>query len=163
MPESSKGKGKRRRAGPRAKVERSAGGVVTRRIDGDVHILLIRDPYRNLGLPKGHLEKGEAAVDAALREVTEETGLDALEVGPELATIDWYFRLRGRLVHKYCAFYLMHSPEGDPVPEMDEGITECIWVPMDDAITRIAYDNARSVVEAAVQRIRAGEDFPFEL
>ena len=53
-------------------VERSAGGVVVRVLEGGPHFLLIRDPYRRWGLPKGHLEEGEANEAAALREVREE-------------------------------------------------------------------------------------------
>lgn len=133
----------------RARVEKSAGGVVVRVLNGVPHVLVIRDPYQNWGLPKGHLEKNEQAGEAALREVTEETGLDDLVLGPELATIDWYFRAGARLVHKFCAFYLMRSKVGDPVPEADEGITECVWIPLDEAESRITYDNAREVVRVA--------------
>lgn len=143
----------------RARIERSAGGVVARRIEGEIHVLLIRDPYRNWGLPKGHLEDAEDAAQAALREVREETGLEALELGPELDTIDWYFRLQGTLVHKFCAFFLMTSPEGEPVPEIEEGITECIWLPVDDALVRISYDNARAVLGQAAELL-ARDDLP---
>lgn len=122
---------------------------MVRPVDGAVHVLLIRDPYRNWGLPKGHLEDGEALSEAALREVREETGLGDLVLGPELDTIDWYFRLQGRLVHKFCAFYLMRSTSGDPVPELEEGITECVWLPMDEALERIGYENARAVLRTA--------------
>ena len=141
----------------RARKERSAGGVVVRRIDGAIHALLIRDPYGKWGLPKGHLEGDETPLDAALREVSEETGLDGLRVGPELGTIDWYFRLDGRLVHKYCDYYLMHSPVGEAVPEQAEGITECVWLELDIAVSTVAYDNARSIVERAREVVRAGE------
>jgi ADP-ribose pyrophosphatase YjhB (NUDIX family) len=133
----------------RARVERSAGGVVVRPIDGTTHVLLIRDPYRNWGLPKGHLEDGEMSSEAALREVREETGLRDLVLGPELDTIDWYFRLQGRLVHKFCAFYLMGSGDGEPFPEIAEGITDCVWLPMEEAVERITYENARAVLKAA--------------
>jgi len=134
---------------PRARVERSAGGVVVRTIDGRPHILVIRDPYQNWGLPKGHLENGEKSGEAAMREVREETGLGDLVLGQELASIDWYFRAGTKLVHKFCAFYLMTSREGDPQPEAAEGITECVWLPLDEAAARISYDNARDVVNAA--------------
>lgn len=135
--------------GARARVERSAGGVVIRRVDDGLRALVIRDPYGNWGLPKGHLEKGEGPGDAALREVREETGLGDLTLGAELATIDWYFRAGTKLIHKFCAFYVMTSDVGDPVPEEAEGITECVWMPLEEAEARITYDNAREVVRVA--------------
>ncbi len=139
----------------KARVERSAGGVVVRQIAGRPHILVIRDPYQNWGLPKGHVENGERSGDAAIREVREETGLDDLELGQELASIDWYFRAGGKLIHKFCAFYLMTSREGDPHPEAAEGITECAWLPLAEAAERISYDNARDVVNAARETLGA--------
>ena len=101
----------------RARVETSAGGVVFRREPDGIRFLLIRDPYENWGLPKGHVEGEETPVEAALREVAEETGLPGLRAAEELPTIDWYFRDRGRLVHKFCHFYLVESPVGDPTPQ----------------------------------------------
>lgn len=144
----------------RARIERSAGGVVLRAIGGVVHALVIRDPYDNWGLPKGHLEDGEGSGDAAVREVTEETGLWDVALGPELATIDWYFRAGGKLIHKFCAFYLMGSEVGDPVPQQDEGITQCVWVPLHEAEGRITYDNAREVMKAAQRIVDEGASIP---
>jgi 8-oxo-dGTP pyrophosphatase MutT (NUDIX family) len=144
----------------RARREQSAGGVVIRAIAGDVHVLLIRDPYGKWGLPKGHLEGGESSRDAALREVREETGLAELTLGPELGTIDWYFRFEGALIHKYCDYFLMVSHDGEARPEVDEGITECVWLPVEEAVTTVAYDNARQVVVRAREVIRSGEADP---
>ncbi len=141
----------------RARIERSAGGVVVREIDGQPHVLVIRDPYQNWGLPKGHLEGGEGSGEAAIREVGEETGLGDLVLGKELASIDWYFRAGGKLIHKFCMFYLMTSREGEPHPEAAEGITECVWLPLDEAAARISYDNARDVVNAAREALGGGE------
>ena len=141
----------------RERIEHSSGGVVTRRTNGTVHLLLIRDPYDKWGLPKGHVEKGESALEAALREVREETGLQRLNPGPSLGTIDWYFKLRGDLVHKFCDYFLMASPNGDLVPAVSEGITECLWLPVEEAITAVAYDNAREVVERAANILKSGE------
>lgn len=127
--------------------------MVLRTIEGRIHVLLIRDPYRNWGLPKGHVEAGEDDLDAALREVREETGLGQLQVGPEVATIDWFFRARGRRVHKFCAFFLMASRSGKVVPEVAEGITECRWIPLDDALGTISYDNTREVLRVAATMV----------
>ena len=133
----------------RPRIERSAGGVVVRSIDGMVHALVIRDPYDNWGLPKGHLEPGEDEQSAAVREVEEETGLTDLDVGTELGCIDWYFRAEGHPVHKFCTFFLIRSLDGPTVPELAEGITACVWLPLEEAARRISYDNAREMVRAA--------------
>ena len=82
-----------------AERETSAGGVVFRRGTGDdVRFLLIRDSYRNWGLPKGHLELDEPPADAARREVAEETGLRDLILHGPIQVIDWYFRFRGKTI-----------------------------------------------------------------
>ena len=136
-------------ARPRAREEVSAGGVVYRIDDGRPLFLLIRDSYANWGFPKGHLERGEAPETAAVREVTEETGLEAIESRGVIETIDWYFRFRGRLIHKVCHFYLMESASDRTSPQTAEGITECQWVPYDEATRMISYANARQVLKRA--------------
>ncbi len=145
-------------------VERSAGGVVVRVREGAHHVLLIRDPYRKWGLPKGHLEEGEGSPEAALREVREETGLEDLTLGPELGEIDWTFRARGKVIHKYCRFYLMSAPSGKVHPELAEGITACRWLPMDEAIRTVAYENARQILQRADERlgVASGTGLPWE-
>lgn len=133
----------------RAQEETSAGGVVYRMVDGHPHFLLIRDSYQNWGFPKGHVEPGELPEAAALREVAEETGLGALTSRGAVQTIDWYFRFRGRLIHKLCHFYLMETVEAETSPQKDEGITACRWAPYDEAIAAVSYANAREVLARA--------------
>lgn len=143
----------RKRGGSHARLETSSGGVVYRMLDEGPHFLLIRDPYENWGLPKGHLEGGETPLEAAVREVMEETGLAELRVIDQLPTIDWYFRDQGKLVHKFCHFFLIESGMGDPVPQLDEGISECIWRGLQEALTTVSYANAREVLRAAGERL----------
>ena len=138
----------------RAQEEVSAGGVVFRVAPGDdgdpqALFLLIRDSYRNWGFPKGHLEEGEEPERAAVREVAEETGLVALDVHGAIQTIDWYFRFRGRLIHKVCHFYLMRSDSAATSPQRDEGITACRWASFDEATRMVSYANARQVLRRA--------------
>jgi 8-oxo-dGTP pyrophosphatase MutT (NUDIX family) len=149
----------------RATRETSAGGVVFRRgPDGVVRFLVIRDSYDNWGFPKGHVERGEPPVDAARREVAEETGLTDLVHHGALDVIDWYFRFRGRTIHKYCHFFLFESPTGEAVPQQDEGISACVWKAAGEAAATISYDNARAVLAQAETRVaalaRAGEPAP---
>jgi 8-oxo-dGTP pyrophosphatase MutT (NUDIX family) len=146
-------RGGERRRRRRAAIETSSGGVVFRRIEEVPHFLLIRDPYQNWGLPKGHIEGAETPAEAALREVSEETGLDTLEIVAELPTIDWYYRDQGRLIHKFCHFFLVESEAGEPTPQLDEGITDCIWEPFPAALQTLSYANAREVLRAAGQRL----------
>lgn len=144
----------------RAREETSAGGVVYRLTPAatggvEAHFLLIRDSYQNWGFPKGHLEDGEAPDAAALREVREETGLADLELRAPIETIDWFFRFRGRLIHKVCHFFLMQSDRAATSPQRAEGITACRWAPIDDALTLISYANARDVLRRANELVVA--------
>ena len=140
----------------RAAQETSAGGVVYRIASGGEPLfLLIRDSYRNWGFPKGHLEDGELPDAAALREVREETGLAGLELRGEIETIDWYFRFRGRLIHKICHFYLMETSVAATSPQRAEGITACRWMPIADALKTISYANAKAVLQRASEMVGA--------
>jgi 8-oxo-dGTP pyrophosphatase MutT (NUDIX family) len=126
--------------------EISAGGVVFRRTGADTLFLIIRDSYENWGFPKGHLKDGEPPERAAIREVSEETGLLALELRAAIEVIDWHFRFRGRLIHKVCHFFLMETAESVTKPQRAEGITACRWAPYDEALRLISYENARTVL-----------------
>ncbi|MEP6992501.1 MAG: NUDIX domain-containing protein [bacterium] len=142
----------------RAQQETSAGGVVYRMEDGRPVFLLIRDSYQNWGFPKGHVEAGERADEAALREVREETGIDDIALRGTIETIDWYFRFRGRLIHKVCHFFLMETAQAVTSPQRAEGITACTWADYDGARSAISYANARIVLGRAQEII--GGDAP---
>ena len=131
--------------------EVSAGGIIFRRLpDNSLRFLLIRDSYDKWGLPKGHLEEGETPAEAALREAREEVGLGDLRLIGPIRIIDWHFRAKGgKLVHKFCHFFLLESPGDEPVPQLDEGITACRWCPLDEALADLSYDNARGVLRRA--------------
>ena len=136
---------------PRARTheEVSAGGIVFRREGALTLFLLIRDSYRNWGFPKGHLEEGELPATAALREVGEETGLEALELRAPIETIDWEFRFRGRRIHKVCHFFLIETEDLRTAPLLTEGITACRWASFEEAERLISYENARTVLRQA--------------
>lgn len=139
----------------KAEREVSAGGIVFRRLaDHSLRYLLIRDSYDNWGFPKGHLEGEESPAEAARRETSEETGLKDLVLQGPIRIIDWHFRFRGRFIHKYCHFFLFESPDGEPAPQLNEGITACRWSSLEEALEVLSYDNARGVLKRAGEMAR---------
>jgi 8-oxo-dGTP pyrophosphatase MutT (NUDIX family) len=101
-------------------------------------------------LPKGHLEGAETPEEAAVREVAEETGIQGRVLGP-LGTIDYWFSVEGRRIHKTVHHFLMEatggalSVEGDP----DAEAVDAAWVPVDELVTRLAFSNERRIARAA--------------
>ena len=149
MSQRKRGRAAKRRTSGKLKFEKSAGGVVFRVEQNEPRFLLIRDGYGHWGFPKGHLERGERADTAALREVMEETGLRQVSVVASVAAIEWRFRFRGRLIQKHCEFFLMESPQGETKPQKAEGITACRWATIQEAHELIDYENARGVLTRA--------------
>src|SRR5262249_52901388 len=95
----------------------SAGGVAYRKSRGSIEIAIIRiAPEDRWQLPKGHVDKGESPEEAALREVREETGLDA-EITEKIEAIEyWYFSGKGAdrvRFHKFVHFFLMKYLSGN--------------------------------------------------
>ena len=147
------GKAAPQSTGGPARDETSAGGVVFRIADGRPLFLLIRDSYQNWGFPKGHVESGEDPEAAAVREVIEETGLESVNLRGAIDTIDWFFRFRGQLIHKFCHFYLFETAQSRTSPQRAEGITACRWMPFEEAETLISYSNARDILKRAQEMV----------
>jgi len=109
------------------------------------------DGHGNWGFPKGHLEAEESDLDAALREVEEETGLKDLKLVSRLGDSTWSFdRQDGIRVEKSCANFLFESFTEELVPQLSEGITEARWMAADRVSPRLTFDTARTVFEEAL-------------
>jgi ADP-ribose pyrophosphatase YjhB (NUDIX family) len=135
--------------------EVSAGGVVYRRVDDDVEICLAARRTRRgdlvWGLPKGAVEDDETPEAAALREVREESGLEA-EIEDDLGTIRYFYVWEGVRVRKQVRFFLMRATGGD-ISRHDEEMEDVRWFPMTRAVKRAAYRGEREVVERATERL----------
>ncbi len=141
----------------KVKVEISAGGIVFKRTPKGVRIAFIMDPFNKWAFAKGHVEKGESIVDAAVRETREEMGLRKLRVVAPLGTIDFWFRDRyraetkGVLVHKYVHYFLMQTPTGAyGKPQKTEKIRKIIWTPLAKAMSTSSYEDVRPILRKAV-------------
>jgi ADP-ribose pyrophosphatase YjhB (NUDIX family) len=98
-------------------------------------------------LPKGHIEAGETAEQAAVREVEEETGIIGRVLAP-LGTIDFWFVAEDRRVHKTVHHYLMRALGGE-LSDEDVEVAEVAWVPLDELEGRLAYADERRLIRHA--------------
>ncbi len=103
-------------------------------------------------LPKGHLEAGETLEEAAIREVAEETGITGDIIG-SLGTIDFWFVVDGRRVHKTVHHYLMRAVSGE-LSDSDVEVTEVAWVPLPHIADRLAYSDERGLLDEARRLLR---------
>ncbi|HTD58380.1 MAG TPA: NUDIX domain-containing protein, partial [Solirubrobacteraceae bacterium] len=101
-----------------------------------------------LGLPKGHLDEGETSLQAATREVREETGVEA-ELVCDLGEVRyWYVRDRRR-VAKSVVFFLFRYASGDPADHDDE-VLEARWMDLAEAREGLTYPGERDMVARAL-------------
>jgi 8-oxo-dGTP diphosphatase len=134
----------------------SAGGVVFRRDKERIDVVIVAVGGNNRWqLPKGLVEKNEKPEIAAVREAREEGGTDS-EVVEHIETVEyWYAGLDGGervRFHKRVHFYLLRYLSGE-TGNHDWEVNEARWVPIDDAVTQLAFDNERRVVERARELI----------
>jgi 8-oxo-dGTP pyrophosphatase MutT (NUDIX family) len=148
----------RRRRGPRLRQvnEFSAGGLVLD-LAGEVPLgaLIGRTDRRGRllwSLPKGHIERGETAEQAAVREVAEETGING-EIMAELGSVDFWFVAEGRRIHKTVRHFLMRATGGE-LSDADVEVTAVAWVPLPEINAQLAYPDERGLVDAAGRLLR---------
>jgi 8-oxo-dGTP pyrophosphatase MutT (NUDIX family) len=113
----------------------AGGGAVWRERDGGLEVLLVHRPrYGDWTLPKGKLDPGETHLQAALREVHEETAL-VCAAGPELAAT-WYVDNRGR--SKLVRYWAMTVERDEGFAPNDE-VDGLHWVSLAAAPELLSY------------------------
>ena len=111
-------------------------------------------PGQNLwALPKGTPEPGETLEQTAMREVTEETGLEVAIAG-ELGAIRYRYAIprEGVLIHKVVHYYLM-EPTGGDVTLHDHEYDVVDWLDIQAARKRMSYPNERGIVDRVASMV----------
>jgi ADP-ribose pyrophosphatase YjhB (NUDIX family) len=128
--------------------ETSAGGLVLDRSGPVTKAALIARHDRRgrlvWSMPKGHLEPGETAEDAAIREVQEETGIES-HVIATLGTIDFWFMSQDRRIHKTVHHYLLEA-DGGELSDADVEVVKVAWIPLDEVSELLRYPDERRLV-----------------
>jgi 8-oxo-dGTP pyrophosphatase MutT (NUDIX family) len=129
----------------------SAGGVVLAELRPDAPVALVahRSARGSLQwtLPKGAQEPGESVEQTALREVREETGLEAELVGA-LDTIDYWFVWAPEQAryHKFVHYFLMRAVGGD-FAEHDHEMEDAAWFEPAQAREQMSFANERGLLD----------------
>ncbi len=124
--------------------------MLARPADGGWEVCLVH-AGRYWGLPKGHIEPGESAEDAALREISEECGVpvNSLAIVTRLPQSEYVYRRSGRLTFKLVEHFLVTAPAGTSVTPQPGEIDEVEWLGIDEAASRASFADTRTALSAA--------------
>ena len=132
-----------------------------RRLRGRFVVAAIRPGGKPAGvwaLPKGLIGPGEKAEETALREVAEETGIEAASLG-KLGDVRYVYTWKGERIFKIVSFDLLRyrwGRLGDLPPELAFEVAEARWLPADEAPRLLAYKGERDMAERALARLGEG-------
>jgi 8-oxo-dGTP pyrophosphatase MutT (NUDIX family) len=147
--------------------EFSAGGLVVRHLHGQWHLAVIEPAGREsesgkpiFALPKGWIDRGEKAEEAAVREVREEAGVEATVVS-KLGDVKYVYVRKwsdGARVFKMVTFYLLRYVTGEIgniSAAMRKEVLRALWIPLEEAPQKLAYKGERQMAEKALQYVTA--------
>ncbi len=133
------------------KKEYSAGGIVFRKNNSGWEVLLIRDMNNTWTFPKGKIETGETPIQAAIREIMEETRIGNLVVKKALPPIHYTFERNGK-VYKTVRFYVFTTSDTQTNPQHDEGISTAEFFDSNAARGMLGYmDTQTELYRKALQ------------
>jgi 8-oxo-dGTP pyrophosphatase MutT (NUDIX family) len=140
------------------KTEVSAGGVVYRDGGDGIEVILAARRTRRgdiaWGLAKGGIEPDETPEEAAIREVREETGIEA-EIESSLGDTRYFYVWEQVRIRKTVHFFLMRHTGGD-VNDRDDEMEDVRWFPLQRALKRAAYRGEREVLARAADALQRG-------
>lgn len=129
------------------KMDYSSGGIVYRVINGKVQFLLVKLLGGNWGFPKGHIEEGETSIEAACREIKEETNIDVELINPD-RFVEKISYVVGEGILKYVDFYLARALNEDVIIDTNE-ISDYKWCNYEESLEIITFSSQRNILQKA--------------
>ena len=126
-------------------LEISAGAIVYTTIQNNVYYLIILDNNNNYGFPKGHLEKDETLIQAAIREIKEEVGID-IEIDESFKEELNYIMPNG--IKKKAVYFIGKYTNQTPNRQLEE-VEKILLLPYDEAYNILTFDNMKRVLKKA--------------
>jgi 8-oxo-dGTP pyrophosphatase MutT (NUDIX family) len=137
----------------------SAGGVVLWKHDNDIFICIVK--RRNKGvwiLPRGRIEKNEHMEETVIREIKEETGIEATII-KKIGIISYsFYSSKDKVTYnKVVHFYLLRlDKQEDFVPNQE--IEEKLWVPLNKAKESLSYQAEKDIIDKVIEFIHKNEN-----
>ena len=131
--------------------EFSSGGIIVKLRGSKIRVLLIKDPYGKWTWPKGNVEKGETSLEAAKREVGEETGLKNIETISKISQINYFYTREKRLIYKTVYLFLFKFSGREALSIQKREIDDGRWFSEEGALSRIGYKGAKEFLKKAIK------------
>lgn len=138
--------------------EPTAGGIVFRHNPKDrkkVEILLIQDAKNRWTIPKGHIEEGESARQAAEREIREETGLKSVQVLNWLGKINFQYRRASSLVLMTTEIFLVRASGNTDALKPEDWMNGIKWFSSSEALDKIEYEDIEKIILLGLHKVRS--------
>lgn len=132
--------------------EFSAGGVVYKSVNGQVLWMVAQHSgYKGWIFPKGHIEKGEKSEETAIREVKEETGIEA-KIISKIGDYSYFYTKDGEKIYKNAKFFLMEYVGGDE-KNHDFETSEILWLPYEEVLEKLTFKDEKKMLEKAKENL----------
>jgi 8-oxo-dGTP pyrophosphatase MutT (NUDIX family) len=130
----------------------SAGGVVYRNEAGQIMLAICgRNSPKLWALPKGTPKPGESIEQTAVREVSEETGLE-VEIRAPVGSVNYWFRAEGYRINKTVHFFLM-SVKGGSTALHDAEFDWVEWFSPEQTLQHLSYKSEAQIVQKALESL----------
>jgi 8-oxo-dGTP diphosphatase len=138
------------------KLERefSSGGIVAKLRGSKIRILLIEDPYGKWTWPKGNIDKGESSLEAAKREIREETGLGNIELVSKIGQTNYFYKREKRLIYKTVYLYLFKFIGREKLVIQKREIEGGRWFSDKEALSKVGYKGAKEFLKKAIRAFK---------